>query len=431
MRIRAIVAAIASFVGLLSLPVSAGAVRMCFGQPATIVGTPTRDVLVGTDGNDVIVGGGGADEIRGRGGKDRICGEDGNHDDLRGGRGFDRISGGRGDDDLKGNGGDDFLRGDQGEVYERQYGERIWGGPGDDRMIGTGLFDHFYPGPGDDFMNGDGPTSAAVHYENSDRRVRVDLREGVAFGEGRDVIANVRSVVGSRFDDVLLGNGDQNRFTGMQGNDTMFGRANKDFFDRGVFFEHVHEPRIEIQDAGADRMFGGSGRDWLSDFRGADEAYGQDSADRVSLTFTHSSKLALDGGPGEDELDAAFDRRRLVVNLPAGRGSLGQTVLRVADFEVIFGGDRKDRIIGDDGNSKIVGGRGDDFLHGKGGNDRLLGQQQDDVLRGGSGDDRLAGHGGSDDLDGQQGDDKNYGGPGNDTCRSPSSGNAAFSCENL
>ena len=36
---------------------------MCFGEPATIIGTPGDDVLSGTSGDDVIVGLEGTDVI--------------------------------------------------------------------------------------------------------------------------------------------------------------------------------------------------------------------------------------------------------------------------------------------------------------------------------------------------------------------------------
>src|SRR6266571_2119516 len=75
----------------------------CFGQAATIVGTPGDDTLDGTDGPDVMVGLGGNDTLNGMGGADVICG--GLGDDkinfLVTPIGVDQESGGPGNDVLQ------------------------------------------------------------------------------------------------------------------------------------------------------------------------------------------------------------------------------------------------------------------------------------------------------------------------------------------
>lgn len=73
---------------------------MCFGSPATRIGTEGNDVIRGTRRADVIVAFGGADRVRGGGGKDKICG----------GKGRDRLFGERGNDRLNGGPGRDFCR---------------------------------------------------------------------------------------------------------------------------------------------------------------------------------------------------------------------------------------------------------------------------------------------------------------------------------
>ena len=105
------------------------AAATCFGRPATIFGTPGRDILTGTDGPDVIIGFGGNDLISGGGGGDFICGGAGN-DTLLGGPGADSLDGGGGADTLRGGGGDDDLRGGAGP-------DDIAGGGGDDTARGA------------------------------------------------------------------------------------------------------------------------------------------------------------------------------------------------------------------------------------------------------------------------------------------------------
>jgi Ca2+-binding RTX toxin-like protein len=58
--------------------------KLCYGEPATKVGTSGSDTLRGTPKADVIVARGGSDVVRAGRGKDRICG----------GKGNDKLSGG-------------------------------------------------------------------------------------------------------------------------------------------------------------------------------------------------------------------------------------------------------------------------------------------------------------------------------------------------
>jgi Ca2+-binding RTX toxin-like protein len=83
---------------------------ICKGNPATIVGTPGKDVLSGTDERDVIAGLGGNDSLSGVARNDLICGGKGN-DKLKGGKGNDTLIGGANADRLFGGAGNDRLFG--------------------------------------------------------------------------------------------------------------------------------------------------------------------------------------------------------------------------------------------------------------------------------------------------------------------------------
>ena len=83
---------------------------------------------------------------------------------------------------------------------------------------------------------------------------------------------------------------------------------------------------------------------------------------------------------------------------------------------VIHGEGGDDTICGGEGNDTIYGGRGDDALFGEGGNDALYGERGSDDLDGGNGEDRLYGETGNDELSGGPGDhDQLLGGPGDDS----------------
>jgi Ca2+-binding RTX toxin-like protein len=123
----------------------------CFGEVATIVGTPGDDVLTGrADTADVIVGLGGNDRIYGMGdddtfensqASDRLCGGPGD-DAVFGGIGEDYLNGGRGDDRVDGSYSYDWVaRGgpgnDQMDDCDNEYSgaaRRMAGGPGHDSL---------------------------------------------------------------------------------------------------------------------------------------------------------------------------------------------------------------------------------------------------------------------------------------------------------
>jgi Ca2+-binding RTX toxin-like protein len=144
----------------------------CAGNPATIVGTPGKDLLKGTPGRDVIAGLGGNDKILGAGGNDLICGGDGNDyivggtgdDYLVGEAGNDRIYASTGRDNLYGGAGRDLLEGGTGD--DRLYGgdgnDSLKGGSGPDRLYGEAGDDTLNGGPGLDILDG-GPGQNLVH----------------------------------------------------------------------------------------------------------------------------------------------------------------------------------------------------------------------------------------------------------------------------
>ncbi|TGN43652.1 hypothetical protein E4L95_20425 [Paracoccus liaowanqingii] len=84
---------------------------------------------------------------------------------------------------------------------------------------------------------------------------------------------------------------------------------------------------------------------------------------------------------------------------------------------LIRGDWRDDVLRGNGGNDVIYGNGGNDRLSGDSGNDTLYGGQGNDLLSGGLGDDLLNGDGGNDTLDGNDGTDRLHGGQGNDLLR--------------
>jgi Ca2+-binding RTX toxin-like protein len=209
--------------------------------------------------------------------------------------------------DLRGTGGDDTLR----------------GLAGDDSLHG---------GAGDDVLDG-GEGVDTVYFTNSQGYITASLLTGVATGQGTDTLVGVEHLVGSKYNDWLVGDAEDNRIKGEDGADTLEGGDGNDTLEGGQ---------------GDDRLVGGAGSDW-ADFTGSNSV-------QASLLTGKASGMG-------------WDRMEGIENLRGGSGS--------------------DTLTGDGGENMLVGDQGDDTLVGGGGNDALFGGVGSDKLHGGEGDDIL------------------------------------------
>ena len=73
----------------------------------------------------------------------------------------------------------------------------------------------------------------AAIYASSPGPVNVDLGRRQATGSGNDQLTAVETVLGSRFADVLVGDGGRNHLAGQQGNDRLSGSGGSDLLDGG------------------------------------------------------------------------------------------------------------------------------------------------------------------------------------------------------
>ncbi|XP_051529257.1 uncharacterized protein LOC127426464 isoform X2 [Myxocyprinus asiaticus] len=146
-----------------------------------ITGSSFSYLITGGNMADYILGNQGSEKIEGFGGNDVIIGEGGD-DVLEGGEGEDEIRGGEGDDFIYGGGGAD----------------RIDGGPGVDTV----------------FFSGDVRTGSGV---------TVDLVTGRGGGADaeNDTFTGVERVIGTEFNDLLIGDNEDNQLIGKFGNDTL------------------------------------------------------------------------------------------------------------------------------------------------------------------------------------------------------------------
>ncbi|MGI9434594.1 MAG: putative Ig domain-containing protein [Geminicoccaceae bacterium] len=270
----------------------------------TLSGGAGADVISGLGGADIIDGGAGTDTISGGRGKDRLIGAEGD-DFLDGGSSHDTLFGGDGDDTLLGGsasgggknteiGGDDTLYGEDGDdtLIGGDGADTLYGGADDDVLDGGTGNDRLNGGVGDDILSGGvgadiidgGSGSDQVSYEQSNQAIRIDLGANMASGghaEG-DVINNIEQVVGSTFDDVLIGDHEDNTLSGGAGNDQI---------DAGQGDDTV------IGGDGDDVIIGGQGDDMLIGGAGNDILDGGDGADHFLLMMAQGNDI-VSGGDG-------------------------------------------------------------------------------------------------------------------------------------
>ncbi len=357
----------------------------------------------------------------------QLFGEDG-HDLLAGGMANDLLDGGEDDDRLIGNAGKDELRGDDGnDVLE--------GGTGADVIDG-----------GDDFDQ--------VTYENSKVGVvfKVSASDDEVFvGTGGDAqgdrITNVEHIIGSRFNDrlylnpdeegvleglagndILIGSDEDDLLLGGAGADDMRGRDGDDTItfvtsasqvrvnmftgvgsmgdadgDHYSSIENIHGSNYDdwISGNGADnKIEGWNGDDTLTGGGGTDELIGGGGDD---LIYGSANGGYIDGGgsvsaPGRDKLSYERVGAGITANLLTGDGNdeIERAWLEVvpglsvpqADYSTIedlTGSNYNDVLTGDYQNNRIEGLNGGDNINGSAGNDTLIGGLGADILNGGSG----------------------------------------------
>jgi arylsulfatase A-like enzyme/Ca2+-binding RTX toxin-like protein len=249
-----------------------------------------RQTLIGNGLDNVMVGGGALD---GRGGDDF----------LRTNSNADVLTGGRGDDTLLSYKGND----------------RLFGGAGDDLLEG---------GIGDDLIEGgEGNDSASYALSPGRVAVRLTIAGSQDTGEsGRDLLTGIENLLGSDWNDLLVGSGDANLLTGAIGDDRLVGLAGNDRLDGGD---------------GNDLLLGGEGDDFLLGALGLDSLAGERGHDRLA---GQSGDDSLSGGDGNDRLDGGASADRLV----GGRGN-----------DDLTGGTGRDRLVGGTGGDQFIFAGGD------------------------------------------------------------------------
>ena len=309
-----------------------------------------RDPLInGTAGNDVITATPNDSTINGLGGDDKLIGQ-GSNDVLNGGDGNDTLDGGLGNDTLDGGAG-----------------------------VNTASFDHF-------------PTP-----------VTVNLAKGTATGQGNDIMRDIQKVIGSNFNDTIVGNAADNVIDGGAGIDTVR-------FD-GVAAAVMVDLSMETAT--------GQGNDTLLHIENV-------TGSSLNDTITgNAGDNVIDGGGGTDTVRFDGVAAAVTVNLVNGTAA-GQGADTLRNIENIVGSSLDDTITGNAGNNVVDGGTGNDTVRFDGvaaavtvnlatgiatgqGNDTLrnienvVGSSLDDTITGNAGNNVIDGGLGNNTIDGGAG----------------------------
>lgn len=217
-------------------------------------------------------------------------------------------------------------------------------GPDGDCLIGDDGADALNGGSGLDFARYDSsPTGVLANL------ARPSQNTGHALG---DTYSSIEGVVGSLFDDTLVGNNNPNELRGLDGDDYLQARG------------------------AIDTLLGGDGIDRLEGGGGGDHLDGGEGLDYAKYSYALAAVHV-------DLADAAFNTG----------DAAGDSFISV---EGLIGSRFDDNLFGDGNRNDIAAAGGNDTVDGRGGDDNLQGMDGDDVLTGGPGEDRLTGGAGID-----------------------------------
>jgi VCBS repeat-containing protein len=416
---------------------------LTLAPPGVITGTPGPDVLLGTSQADAIYGLDGNDIIKGFQGNDLIDGGAGrdisDYSDATGPISVDMASGTvTGDASV----GTDTMRSiesvrgtDFNDTYVATGFNQSSPNNAQDIQIISSISNTFEGGGGNDTITGSSGAQASystgnggtqISYAHALDGVTVDLRAGTAHGTaagdianvGTDTFTQVSGVVGSNYDDTLLGTDSiahVDVFYGGAGNDFIDGRNGYDFVSYYPFFNPNSVTSGISVDLAAGTVIGDPsvGTDTLRSIelvRGTQfndtytaVGFGSNSTNAGSGgTFNQFEGMGGDDtiiGNGNTRVDYNFALAAVTVDLAAGTGhstnaddaDVGNDII-VSGVNSVRGSSFNDSLFGSANNENFLGGYGDDLIDGRGGFDRAVyNVTADDAVTGGISVDLAAG----------------------------------------
>jgi Ca2+-binding RTX toxin-like protein len=304
--------------------------------------------LIGSAFNDGLSGDGGANVIFGRNGNDSLNGNGGN-DTLLGEGGNDVLDGGAGEDAAS------YATATTAVLVTLMHSNVQVTNAGSDRLInienliGSDFNDTLIGNGGANTLDG-GAGLDTVSYSPASGAVTVSLAIAGpqnTGGAGTDTLLNIENLIGSAFNDALTGDAGANALNGGAGQDTLTGGE------------------------GDDQLVGGTGNDSLVGGEGSDTA----DYSANSLT-TEAINVSVNGGNGGRGDSDSFDGIERVIG-GAGNDTIDFSGAGFAS--ILEGGANNDLLIGGSGGDSLLGGAGDDRLEAGAGSDTLAGGSGTDI----------------------------------------------------
>lgn len=272
------------------------------------VGTSGDDIITAFFNDNLIVAGEGDDTIRTGAGDDILIGGAG-ADTLEGGMGSDTASYVNATNGVAASLSDGGLSGDAaGDSYEDI--ENLTGSAFDDYLVGDSGDNVLDGGAGDDLLVGGAGADTLIggegfdtaSYRDSESFVEINLNNGQTAGDAEgDTFESIESIDASRFNDILVGNTENN-----------------------IFYANEGDDRISAG-AGDDTIIAGEGDDLVKGDEGNDVLYGNEGDD------------TLLGGEGNDLLVGGTGHNTLM----GGSGTdMAQYAGDSTDYQIVFRGSR-------------------------------------------------------------------------------------------
>jgi len=214
----------------------------------------------------------------------------------------------------------------------------------------------------------------------------------------------IENGIGSRFDDVLIGNDGANTLDGRAGDDKMAGNGGDDIYFVDSMDDVVREEANGGNDtvillsrdlriryiANVENIVYADGSTPPPPTGGEDTPPSVGDDTMTSIIFGDNQDNTLDGGAGDDTIFGQGGDDLII----GGRDSLASrdinNTIDVEDLEdQTESDDGNDTLYGGNGNDTILGGQGNDILDGGAGDDTLSGQDGIDIFRGGAGNDTV------------------------------------------
>ncbi|HEX4669219.1 MAG TPA: calcium-binding protein [Solirubrobacterales bacterium] len=338
-----------------------------------IIGTPFSDYIVGSSADEQIYGGGGADAIKGEGGDDK----------LNGGADGDYLDGGSGSNTIEAGAGDNCFNptvggcGSTAAVKLRKTSEISVG-----ETTGSSGTTQIY------VVGSESSDTITASYNGSSVTVSIPGGSFNADADGCSFSTTTASCpLTAPLDSIVL--------AGMGGNDTItaqnfpdgvglvaIGGAGEDTLTGGVAEDILVDGPGDIHDI----LSAGAGDDALTHNGGPDLLDGGEGSDLFLSVSICDSETISGGAAGANDRDNASWARLSGIGVDArldlGRvGEIGaseEPQCPGGSFDALTGiedleaSNQSDVLYGDEGANQLLGHKGEDTYHARGGNDSIL-----------------------------------------------------------